>query len=82
MKRIFFVFITNIIAKIIIFITQGLPQKEGFGGVVLGGDSVGEGWERQNEGFDGWNGGEWWMGGIVRDKRQIRGTGGGSIGWG
>ena len=49
-----------------------MPQKEGFGGVVLSGDSVGEGWEQQNEGFDGWNGGEWWMGGIVGDKRQIR----------
>ena len=25
----------------------------------------------------GWNGGEWWMGGIVWDKRQIKGIGGG-----
>ena len=35
--------------KIIIFITQGLPQKEGFGGMVLGRDSVGGGWERWNK---------------------------------
>ncbi|KAF3958639.1 hypothetical protein CMV_016468 [Castanea mollissima] len=61
---------------------QGLPQKEGFGGVVLSGDSVGVGWEWQNEGFDGWNGGEWWMGGIIGDNRQVGGIGGGSIGWG
>ena len=59
-----------------------MPQKEGFGGVVLSSDSVGEGWEWQNEEFDGWNGREWWMGGIVGDKRQIGGISGGSIGWG
>ena len=35
--------------KIIIFITHGLPQKEGFGRVVLGNYSVGGGWEWWNE---------------------------------
>ena len=45
-KRIAFVLVTNITVKIIIFITQGLPQKEGFRGVVLSGDSMGEDWER------------------------------------
>ena len=34
---------------------------------------MGEGWEQQNEGFDEWNGEEWWMGRTIRNNGMIGG---------